>query len=200
MQPEASVFIVEDEALIAMELADHLQGFGYRVCGKETRGEVAIQRIRELKPDVVLMDINLPGLCSGIETARLLGETSPSAVVFLSAYSDPALVSRAVQTGAFGYLVKPYSPRELHATIEVALNKHRVESSLRLEQETSEARVALLEMGMKFTGAAMKPTEVCPTCQRVHARDDWRDLEEFTQPQPGINVRCVVCPDCQLKD
>lgn len=127
----ASVFIVEDEALIAMELKDRLTSLGYTVAGSASRGEEALVRITDDRPDLVLMDIHLAGALDGIQTAGRLRERSDLPVIFLSAYSDADLLGQAGKVEPFGYLVKPFEERELHATIQMALYKHRMEQALR---------------------------------------------------------------------
>ncbi len=127
----ASVFIVEDEALIAMELRDRLTSLGYNVKGSASRGEEALGRLEADPPDLVLMDIHLAGGLDGIQTAGRLRERSEIPVIFLSAYSDAELLGQAGKVEPFGYLVKPFEERELHATIQMALYKHRMEQALR---------------------------------------------------------------------
>lgn len=125
------IYIVEDEALIAMDLSDRLRSLGYEVCGKAARGDRAIEEVPKLVPDLVLMDIQLGESMSGIETAAQIRGKVDVPVVFLSAFSDDALVQDAISAGAFGYLVKPFEERELHATLQAALAKHRTERFLR---------------------------------------------------------------------
>ncbi len=129
--PQTRVFIVEDEALIAMEVQDRLISLGYSVCGLASRGEQALDAITQRPPDVVLMDVRLAGTLSGIDTAELLRQRLDVPVIFLSAYSDAELLRRAGEVLPFGYLVKPFEERELHATIQMAIYKHRMERALR---------------------------------------------------------------------
>ena len=125
------VYIVEDEALIGMEIADRLSSLGYIVCGSASRGEQALLEIETVAPHVVLMDVRLAGALTGIETAARLRETGDLPVIFLSAYSDAQLLRQAGEVQPFGYLVKPFEERELHATIQMAIYKHRMERALR---------------------------------------------------------------------
>ena len=129
--PRTKVFIVEDEALIAMEVQDRLGALGYQVCGLASRGEQALEAIIDRAPDVVLMDVRLAGTLTGIETAERLRDRMDVPVIFLSAYSDSELLRRAGEVLPFGYLVKPFEERELHATIQMAIYKHRMERALR---------------------------------------------------------------------
>jgi len=123
----ARIYIVENESLIAMEISDRLTQLGYNICGRATRGEQAVEDILRANPDIVLMDIRLAGELNGIETAAKLRQLLDVPIVFLSAFSDPQLVEGAICTGAFGYLVKPFEERELHATLQAGLYKHRME-------------------------------------------------------------------------
>jgi PAS domain S-box-containing protein len=135
------VFIVEDEALIAMELQDRLSTLGYAVSGAASRGEEAVSAILAAAPDLVLMDVRLAGTLTGIETAALLRERTDVPVIFLSAYSDAELLREAGAVEPFGYLVKPFEERELHASIQMALYRHRMERALRESYARLEERV-----------------------------------------------------------
>lgn len=121
------IYIVEDEALIAMELVDRLTKLGYDVCGKAARGEQALEEIPRANPDIVLMDICLAGELNGIQTAATLRQILDVPVIFLTAFSDSALLKEALGTEPFGYLLKPFEERELHATLQAALYRHRME-------------------------------------------------------------------------
>ncbi len=140
------IFMVEDEALIAMELRDHLQELGYEVCGHAARGEAALRLIPEANPDLVLLDINLGHGISGLEVAEQLHRDSDVPIVFLTAYSDAALTQRAAVTGSFGYLVKPYQPAALQANIEMALYKHDADRKLRTASRQLDAAVTALRV------------------------------------------------------
>ncbi|MCK7499162.1 MAG: response regulator [Comamonadaceae bacterium] len=117
--------MVEDEAPIAMDLSEQLAGLGYEVCGTAMRGDTALQRIAELRPDLVLMDVKLSSSMDGVEVAQQLGERYAVPIVFLTAYSDSQLIARARRTSCYGLLVKPFEGRELHATLQVALARFR---------------------------------------------------------------------------
>jgi AmiR/NasT family two-component response regulator len=119
------VFVVEDEAVIALDLGERLAALGYAVCGTAARGEAAVRQIAKLRPDIVLMDIKLAGSMDGIEVAHQLHDHYDVPVVYLSAFADAQLIARATGTNCYGYLVKPFDERELHATLTVALQRFR---------------------------------------------------------------------------
>jgi signal transduction histidine kinase len=125
------VFIVEDEALIAMELQDRLEDRGYVVCGHAARGERAIEQIPDSGADVILMDIRLAGQLSGVDTVRALRDRCDVPAVFLTAFADGRCLRDAGEAGAYGYLVKPFQADEVHTTIQTALTRFRLERELR---------------------------------------------------------------------
>lgn len=157
------IFIVEDEALIAMELADRLARLGYEVVGTASRGEEALDRVPDLAPDIVLMDIRLAGDLDGIEAARRLRERTEVPVIYLTAYADPALIERATMTDPYGYLSKPFEAKEIVATIEMALYKHRTGIALRRNAEIQAAVNRTLKITMSepdLDGALLQVLDV----------------------------------------
>jgi PAS domain S-box-containing protein len=125
--PDARVLIVEDETIVAMDLAQILQRLGYGVAGVASTGAEAIDAASVLHPDLILMDIHLKGSIDGIEAARAIEQTSSVPIVFLTAHGDATTVGRAMQASPYGYLVKPFDERVLHRVVEVALTRHRTE-------------------------------------------------------------------------
>jgi|YNPBryantNP2012_1023418.scaffolds.fasta_scaffold01292_11 response regulator NasT len=118
------VIIADDEALIRMDLREMLTNLGYLVVGEVADGRSAVNQARELRPDVVVMDIKMPDM-DGIEAAKILTEERIAPAVLLSAYSQRDLVERARDAGVVAYLVKPYREEELAPAIEVALARFR---------------------------------------------------------------------------
>jgi response regulator NasT len=118
------VVIAEDEAIIRLDLKETLEGEGYEVVGDCGRGDQAIELVRDLKPDVVILDIKMPGL-DGIETCRQITRERDAAVVILTAFSQRDLIESARDAGALAYLVKPFSLRELVPAVEIARARHR---------------------------------------------------------------------------
>src|SRR5512145_1928453 len=121
-----SVFIVEDEAIVADDLRETLTSLGYSVAGIAKSGELALQKVAETHPDLVLMDIHLAGPMDGIDAAGRIHERQEIPVIFLTAYADKALLERAKQTEPYGYIIKPYDERGLQSAIEMAVYKHRM--------------------------------------------------------------------------
>ena len=130
MKP-ASILIVEDDFIVARMLEKTLSELGYHVVGMASTGEDALVMTREHRPSLVLLDIRLGEKMDGIETAGLIHEQYHIPVVYLTAYSDDQTFNRAIGTSLYWYLIKPVTLNALRTTIEVALEKFRIEESLR---------------------------------------------------------------------
>ena len=138
---ESKILIVEDERIIAADLSDRLRRMGYEPVGMAHRGDQAIAMAEALRPDLVLMDIRLEGEMDGITAAREINRRFRIPSIFLSAYAEPATVERAKLAEPFGYLLKPFDDRELHANVEMALFRHRMEEEkAKLEGQLREAQ------------------------------------------------------------
>jgi two-component system, response regulator PdtaR len=118
------VVIADDESIICMDLREMLGNLGYLVVGEAGDGRSAVNLARELRPDVVLMDIKMPDM-DGIEAARILTGERIAPVVLLTAFSQRDLVERAKDAGVVGYLVKPIQEADLAPAIEIALSRFR---------------------------------------------------------------------------
>jgi len=130
----AKILIVEDEQIISLEIWQTLEAAGYDIVGTADNGIDALALVAEDRPDLVLMDIMLRGQMDGIEAgAQVSAMDIP--VVYLTAYSDPKTVSRAVASMPYGFLAKPYRHEELLASIEIALYRARIAQELRAKQE-----------------------------------------------------------------
>ena len=137
------IVVADDESLIRMDLREMLSQLGYLVVGEAGDGRSAVNLSRELKPDVVIMDIKMPDL-DGIEAARILTQERIAPVLLLTAYSDRELIDRAREAGVAGYLVKPFRESDLAPAIEIALARFAEFRELQKEvgdlQETLETR------------------------------------------------------------
>ncbi len=134
------VIIADDESILRMDLQETLVELGYLVVGQVGDGQSAVSMARELEPDVVVMDIKMPGM-DGIEAARILTEEKIAPVVLLTAYSQKDLIERAKEAGVVGYLVKPFREADLSPAIELALA--RFEEFRALEKEVNNLNEAL---------------------------------------------------------
>ncbi|NPA91213.1 MAG: ANTAR domain-containing protein [Chloroflexi bacterium] len=136
------VLIADDESLIRMDLREMLTNLGYLVVGEAPDARTAVNMAREVRPDVVIMDIRFEGDdFDGIDAARVLMEERIAPVLLLSAYSDKELIQRAKEAGVMGYLVKPFREADLPPAIEVAMANFA--EWLRLEEEAANLKEAL---------------------------------------------------------
>jgi two-component system cell cycle sensor histidine kinase/response regulator CckA len=129
------ILLVEDEAIIALDLRQRLQGLGYVVTGIAATGAEALDLAQKTSPTLVFMDITIQGPMDGIETAKALSRRMDVPIVFLTAHADTGTILRAKAARPYGYLVKPFEERELATTIETATYRHKTEAFARLLQQ-----------------------------------------------------------------
>jgi signal transduction histidine kinase len=129
--PCPRVLICEDELIVARDIEQQLGALGYSAVGSATTGEQAIAVATDLKPDLVLMDIQLAGAMDGVTAAQIIRQQLALPVVFLTAYSADDVLARAKLTEPFGYILKPFYERELGTVLAMALYKHQAEARLR---------------------------------------------------------------------
>ncbi len=115
-----NVMVVDDEALITAQLEERLTTMGYNVVGRASSGEEGISLARDIHPDIVLMDIVMPGSLDGIDASEIIINELDIPVIFLTAYGDDAYIDRAKKICPSGYIIKPYHPDEIKAAIEIA--------------------------------------------------------------------------------
>jgi response regulator NasT len=131
-QPAPKVLIAEDEAIIRLDLKEMLEEEGLDVVGEASDGEAAIRLARELDPDLVIMDIKMPGM-DGLAAAEHIVSEDLGAVLILTAFSQRDLVQRAAEAGAMAYLVKPFQKSDLMPAIEIAIARHAELDAVRKE-------------------------------------------------------------------
>lgn len=134
------VIIADDESVIRADLREMLTNLGYLVVGEVGDGQSAVNLARELKPDVVIMDIKMPDL-DGIDAAKILTQEKVAPVLLLTAYSQRDLVDRAKEAGVVGYLVKPFREQEVVPAIEIALA--RFQEFRELEKQVGDLKETL---------------------------------------------------------
>jgi two-component system, response regulator PdtaR len=135
------VVVVEDESLIRLDLVEMLTEAGYDVVGQAGDGETGVRLVRDLRPDVVLMDVKMPAL-DGVSAAEALAADEIAPIVLLTAFSEADLVNRATAAGVQGYVVKPFTLAELRPAIEVARARFADVQRLRAGVSDLEERLA----------------------------------------------------------
>ncbi|HWA49970.1 MAG TPA: PAS domain S-box protein [Dongiaceae bacterium] len=141
------ILIVEDERIISLDLSDQLSRLGYEVAGIATSGDAALRHIANDAPDLVLMDVQIEGTIDGIETARRIPAELMIPVIYLTAHADDNLLQRARFTKPYGYVIKPVSGRELHAMLQMALERRANDLALKESQQRLQMALAASELG-----------------------------------------------------
>ena len=134
MTNKTKILIAEDEAIIRLDLKESLEAEGYEVVGETGRGDEVIGLVRSLDPDLVILDIKMPGM-TGIQAAEIITEEGLAAVILLTAFSQQELVQQASNAGVLAYLVKPFQRSDLVPSIELALGRYK-EITLLKEEKT----------------------------------------------------------------
>ena len=166
------ILIVEDERIIAESIKLSVEKLNYSVCGIEAWGEKVNPAIEQLHPDLVLMDIRLRGEMSGVQAAEIIKDKYNIPVIFLTSYSDNKTIQDAKHAYPYGYLVKPFEERELYATIEIALFKHRTARELdqyknHLEQIVEERTEELNKINFQLENRIKEEVEKINKQQQV---------------------------------
>jgi CheY-like chemotaxis protein len=133
------VLVAEDEGIVAEDIAMTLCGLGYEVLALAGNGDEALEMAERLKPDLILMDITMPGKLDGIEAARKVRKSLDIPVVFLTGHVDEETLDRAKGDSLFGYIIKPFARKDIRAAVELALYKHGMERALRQANAKYEA-------------------------------------------------------------
>jgi response regulator NasT len=166
----ARVVLAEDEAIIRLDLKETLEDEGYDVVGETGRGDEAVQLVKELGPDLAILDIKMPGL-DGLTAAREITSERRAAVLILTAFSQRHLVERARDAGALAYLVKPFQRSELIPAVEVALGRFKevkaLEAEVRgLEEQLETRRLVDRAKGILMDGHGMAEAAAFSFIQR----------------------------------
>ena len=140
-----NVVIAEDEALIRLDLREMLEEEGYVVAGEAADGEAAVRLAEELHPDLVIMDVKMPGL-DGISAAEQITSSQLAPVIILTAFSQRDLVQRASEAGAMAYLIKPFTKADLVPAIEVAASRFAEIAALNSEAASLRERLEVRKL------------------------------------------------------
>jgi len=164
---KSSILIVEDERIVALDIQSSLENCGYLVVGQTDRGEEAVQKAAELRPDLVLMDIGLKGEMDGIEAAEQIRRRLDVPVIFLTAFADQSTLERARLAEPFGYILKPFDQRELVSNIELTLYKHRLEHNLRESEERYRSLFETMAQGVVYQDREGKIISANPAARQI---------------------------------
>jgi AmiR/NasT family two-component response regulator len=178
------VVIAEDEAIIRLDLRETLQEEGYEVVGEAGRGDRALELVRELQPDLAILDVKMPGM-DGLEVARNIDREKICGVLILTAFSQREMVEHARDAGALAYLVKPFQKSDLIPAIEVAIGRFRELQALSdhveaLGEQIEARKIIDRAKGLLIDEYAMKEQDAFAFIQRtaMTERARMRDVAE----------------------
>ncbi len=165
------VVIAEDEAIIRLDLRETLEEEGYEVVGETGRGDLAVDIIREQRPDLAILDIKMPGM-DGLEVARVVTDERICGVLILTAFSQREVVEQARDAGALAFLVKPFQKSDLIPAIEVALGRFRELQTLsgqrdKLEEQLESRKIIDRAKGLLMDDFGMKESDAFAYIQRT---------------------------------
>jgi response regulator NasT len=166
------IIIADDESLIRIDLREMLTNLGYLVIGEAGDGRSAVSLARELRPDIVIMDIKMPDL-DGIEAAQILTHERIAPVLLLSAYSQQDLVQRAQQAGVAGYLVKPFQETDLTPAIEVVLARFA-------ELRAMEREMGTLQDALETRKAVERAKGILMDTQGLNETEAFRKIQKMS--------------------
>jgi two-component system, response regulator PdtaR len=191
---KAQILIAEDESIVAQDLKCRLESLDYEVAGITHSAEQAVSLAERLRPDLVLMDIQLAGEMDGIQAAEQIRKLRVP-LVFVSGSCDSPVLQRAQLTEPYGYILKPYRTSDLKISVELSLQRYRAEQEReRLVQRFQEVLASVKTLTGRLS--------ICCYCKKI--RDEagnWPDVETYVAEHSHASFTHGMCPDCfaQLK-
>jgi len=193
----SKLLIVEDEAIIGLQLEGTLESMGYEVVGRAMSGKEAVEMAKKYKPELILMDIVLPGGMNGIQAAKKIQAKSDVPIIFITAHDDEKWLEQTNSLQIMGYILKPFHDYQVKATVEIALQRIDLERKLKVSEESLRTERNRLEemvqerteelktrtMNLEDTNAALKTI-------LKKREDDKNELEEKVL----LNVKRMVQP------
>jgi two-component system, response regulator PdtaR len=190
---KTKILVVEDETIVAMDIADTLQKLGHAVTATVPSSKRAITSIKENRPDLILMDIGLEGEMDGVQTAAKIRAQFNIPVIFLTAFVDEKTLERAKVTAPAGYLTKPFEENDLRIAIEIGLYRVKLESereSLIKELQDALAKIKTL--------SGLIP--ICAWCKKIRSDTGyWQTVEQYIGEHSQAEFTHGMCPDCAKK-
>ena len=165
------ILVVEDEHIVALDIKMHLEKYGYQVPTTCPSGEEALEKIEEVDPVLVLMDIKLQGHLDGLETAEVIRSRYRTPVILLTAYADEDTIQRAKLSQPFAYIIKPFEERELRTAIVIALYRHEMEQKVSDREKLFSTTLNSIGDGVVVTDPDSTITFANPVARRMLGRE-----------------------------
>jgi response regulator NasT len=196
----ARVLVVDDSDVVRRTILHVLNKLGYEVVGEARNGLEAVEMTEQIRPTLVLMDVEMPKL-SGIEAAREIQQRCPTPVILITAHDSPELLRQAGDAGVMAYLVKPLEAGEMVRTTEIALARFRDWIRLQELNEELEKRNMQLQRAVERIETLHELLPVCAWCGRKVQREDgaWVSMESYIASHSDAELTHGICPDCLVK-
>lgn len=201
------VLVVDDNANLRTTLLHILELMKYNVIGEASNGMEAITMAQELQPDVIIMDIAMPGM-DGITAARKIQSVHPTPIVLLTAHESPGLIEKARDAGVGAYLVKPAEASELHRAIAITVARfkelrelNRLNNELQRLNQELQKRNLQLQKAMRTIKTLSGLVPICAWCGKKIQEEDgqWTTIETYIQKHSEAEFTHGICPDCLVK-
>ncbi len=199
-KPRTRVLVAEDDYLVCEEIGRTLKEVGFDQIGTASNGEKAVEMTRALRPDVVLMDIQMPKM-DGLEAARQIQEHCPTPVVILTAFESQDLVEKASKAGVSAYLTKPPDVRGIERAVTIALARHGDLMKWRRLTDELNAKNAELEKAMAEVKRLQGIIPICCMCKKIRNDDGfWQQVETYVSERSDAMFSHGYCPECLEED
>lgn len=172
MMQKLRILLVDDEALIRLDLREMLTEAGHEIVGEAANGQEAVQLAQELHPDIVIMDVKMP-VMDGLTAAQQITEAEIAPVLLLTAYSQQDIVARATEAGVIAYLVKPVREQQLFPAVEVAVSRFRAWQELGRELDELKESLATRKLVDRAKGILM-------TAHKMTEQEAYRKMQQFS--------------------
>jgi CheY-like chemotaxis protein len=194
------VLVVEDDFLVAKGVVLCVQKAGYALAGQAADGLDALEKVAELKPDVILMDIQMPRM-NGLEACAQIQKTTPTPVVILTAYESPEILQEASEAGAGAYLTKPPEENALERAITIAMARHGDIMKWRKSSDELEAKNRALKTALAEIKTLRGIVPMCCKCHKI--RDDdgfWTQVSAYLNEHTEAQLSHGFCPECYQEE
>ena len=196
---KAKILIAEDDFIVSEVIRKEIEDLGYKVVGKAPDGRKAVEMTCSLKPDVVIMDIEMPDM-DGLEATMHINKTCPTPVVILTAYDTPDLVKQASKMGAGAYLVKMPGAREIERAIAIATARFNDMIALRRANAKLQNRNKALQKALNKVKKLSGLLPICANCKKIRTDDGyWQDVAVYIREHSEADFSHGICPECAEK-
>ncbi len=196
---DIKILLVEDDYLVADLIKRTITELGYNIIDRALNGEEAVSKVELLRPDIVMMDIEMP-VMNGIEATRIIQEQCPTPVIILTAFETSKLINEASEAGISAYLVKPIKKYLIERSIVIAMARHKDIMKVRRLNRVLNNRNKEIEKALAEIETLRGIIPICASCKSI--RDDkgyWQNVEKYISAHTSAEFSHGICPECEKK-